>query len=331
MGFLYNLLYDQFFVHPKIPTTLFTDQTIIVSGSNVGLGKEAARHFARLNAAKVILAVRNLAAGDEAKQDIESSTGRHGVCEVWHLDMASFASVKQFAARASTELVRLDAVVENAGIQTLQFQLAEGHERTITVNVISTFLLALLLLPKLKETAAVTAPMANSPRLTIVASDVHALTDLPERKEKNTFNALDKDTKQGMNPRYWTSKLLEVLVVRELAPRLARDHSDVILNMLNPGFCHSGLTREVDDTLMMRALKCILARPTEEGGRTLVAAAAAGRDSHGTYMSNGVVDDDALSEFVKSQEGQKTQKKVWKELQGILEDIQPGVTNVVET
>ena len=48
----------------------FTGQTVIVTGSNVGLGKGAARHFARLDAEKVILAVRN-----EAKQDIERSTG----------------------------------------------------------------------------------------------------------------------------------------------------------------------------------------------------------------------------------------------------------------
>ena len=114
MGFIY----DQLFVVPKYPATEvdFTGQTIIVTGSNVGLGKEAARHFVRLNADKVILAVRNLAAGDEAKQDIERSTGRpHGVCQVWHLDLASVASVKAFATRASTELARVDCLVENAG------------------------------------------------------------------------------------------------------------------------------------------------------------------------------------------------------------------------
>ncbi|KAJ0328991.1 hypothetical protein COL922a_013039 [Colletotrichum nupharicola] len=77
MGFLYS----QLFFEPRAPTTLFTDQVIIVTGSNVGLGYEAVRHFVRLNAARVILAVRNVEAGHKAKETIEQSTGRQGVCE----------------------------------------------------------------------------------------------------------------------------------------------------------------------------------------------------------------------------------------------------------
>jgi retinol dehydrogenase-12 len=46
------------FAHLPYPTKKFTGQTIIVTSSNVGLGLEAARHFVRLDAAKVIIAVR---------------------------------------------------------------------------------------------------------------------------------------------------------------------------------------------------------------------------------------------------------------------------------
>ena len=316
-----DFLYSQFFIHPKYPTESFSGKTVIVTGSNVGLGKEAARHFTRLDAEKVILAVRNLTSGHEAKEDIEKSTGRHGVCEVWHLDLASFASVKAFATRVSTDLARLDIVVENAGISTKKFVLAEGHERTITVNVVSTFLLALLLLPKLKEMAST---KNTSPRLSIVASEVHGWTNFAEWKEENTFGALSDEPvgAKAMAERYRTSKLLEVLVVRELAPRLAS--SGVTLNMLNPGFCHSEILR--DEGWFAYLMKLILARSTEEGSRTLVAAAAAGKESHGAYMTDGVVKNDALSGFVRSEDGQKAQKKVWSELAAILEHIQPGVT-----
>ena len=121
---------DQFTRLPY-PTTKHTGQTIIVTGSNVGLGLEAARHFTRLNAEKVILAVRNLEKGEAAKRSIEETTDRKNVVEVWQLDLASYESVKQFAKKAN-ELKRLDAIVENAGIATPDFKISEDNESTIT-------------------------------------------------------------------------------------------------------------------------------------------------------------------------------------------------------
>ncbi|KAH1360553.1 hypothetical protein KXV22_002782 [Aspergillus fumigatus] len=89
MGFLYS----QLFVTPAYPTHSFKDQTIIVTGSNVGLGLEAARHFVRLNAATVILAVRNRPAGEAAKASIQASHPDSATSvEVWDLDLASYAS-----------------------------------------------------------------------------------------------------------------------------------------------------------------------------------------------------------------------------------------------
>lgn len=107
----------------------------------------------RLDAAKVILAVRNLEKGQAAKKSIEESTGRTGVIQVWQLDLASFESVKDFAKRAQG-LERLDILVENAGIVTFNFSMMEDNESSITTNVVSPVLHSLLLLPKLRETGA---------------------------------------------------------------------------------------------------------------------------------------------------------------------------------
>ncbi|KAM0316480.1 hypothetical protein ACHAPQ_011302 [Fusarium lateritium] len=68
--------------HIPVPTTSFKGQTIIVTGSNTGLGLEAANHFVRLDADVVILAVRSLKRGEAAKASIESSTGRKGVVQM---------------------------------------------------------------------------------------------------------------------------------------------------------------------------------------------------------------------------------------------------------
>lgn len=315
MGFLYS----QFLGTPAYPTASCAGQTIIVTGSNVGLGKEAARHFARLGASKVILAVRNVESGAAAKADIETTTKcGPDILEVWHLDLGSFASCKSFSDRAA-KLPRIDVLLENAGVAGYKFERMEGHERMIAVNVISTFYVALLLLPKLKSSAK---EFGITPRLVIVSSGVHAWTKLPERNEPNIFAALDDEAKANLKDRYPVSKLLEVLTVRQIAPKL--QGSGVIVNMLNPGLCHSELAREAGMALSI--MKFFLARSTEVGSRTLVASALAGPESHGKYMDDGVVAEEELSPFVRSEEGGKVASKVWKELSEILEKTEPGIT-----
>ena len=82
-----------------------------------------------MNAEKVILACRSLERGEAAKKDIEATTKRTGAAEVWQLDLGSYASVKAFAERVKT-LKRLDSIVENAGISTMQYRALEGNEST---------------------------------------------------------------------------------------------------------------------------------------------------------------------------------------------------------
>ncbi len=77
--------------------------------------------------------------------------------------------MKAFCKRVE-RLERVDAIVENAGVATPVFELCEGMEKTVTVNVISTFLMSLLLLPILRESAL---KYNIVPRLAIVASDAH--------------------------------------------------------------------------------------------------------------------------------------------------------------
>jgi NAD(P)-dependent dehydrogenase (short-subunit alcohol dehydrogenase family) len=324
--FTMSFFYSQLFVKPPYPTKSFEGQTVIVTGSNVGLGFEAVKHFARLSAARIILAVRNVKAGEEAKIEVEKSTNRPGCCEVWQLDLGSFASVRCFGERAAS-LDRLDVVVENAAIAgDNTFTYVEGHERHITINVISTFLLGLLLIPKLQATSK--AFPGSSPRLTCVTSELHAFTKFPERDAPNIFVALDdkENSVANMDERYGTSKLLEIFLMRELAPRIAG--TGVTINMVNPGLCHSRLARDLGWGFWM--FKQIFARSTEVGSRSLLAGASADTNSHGAYMSDGAVAQSMLSKFVTSKEGLATQEKVWSQMSEILEDIAPGCLDFVK-
>ena len=93
-----------------------SNKTYIVTGANNGLGLETARHLIQSSASRVILAVRNITAGEAAKADIERTTGRTGVADVWYLDLASSASVTAFASKADKELDGIDGLIENAGV-----------------------------------------------------------------------------------------------------------------------------------------------------------------------------------------------------------------------
>ena len=198
MSWLFGFIYHQLFTTPPLPQTDFSGRTIIITGSNTGLGLEAAQHFVRLNAKKVILAVRTLEKGEKARGTIEQNTKRKGVVEVWHLDLSKYASVKDFVKRAE-QLDRLDAVVENAGITSQRYELFEENESTITTNVVSTFLLGLMILPKIRETAT---KFGVTPHLSILTSELHFMTKLPERSNPNIFESFQDPKTFNSEARY---------------------------------------------------------------------------------------------------------------------------------
>ena len=180
------------------PSHPFAGQTIIVTGANTGLGFEAAKHFVRLGATKVIIACRSATKGEKAKQQIEAETDKSNVVEVWSLDLSANESIKQFAKR-SESLDRIDAVVENAGIATSYFSKSEnGDESTIAVNVVGTMLLCCLMIPVLEKSAQ---RWNIQPRLSIVTSEVHHMTTFPESEKDDIFAELANEKTANMNDR----------------------------------------------------------------------------------------------------------------------------------
>ena len=321
MAFLYSQLLKRL---PE-PTGSYAGQTIVVTGSNTGLGKEAARHYARLGASRLILAVRDLDKGNAAKHDIETSTHcANHVVQVWHLDMASYASVQDFAARVDAELDRVDIFIANAGIARGQYVVAEDNESMITVNVVSTFLLAALILPKLKASAAT---FKIRPTLTITASGAHRFTTFPQKSAPDgaIFDTLsdEKTAAKEWAGQYPVSKMLQIFAVRSIGDRYpASSGFPVTINCVDPGFCHSELARDHAGWGFW-LMRLVLARSTEAGSRTLVHAGAQGQSSYGRYLADCEVA--APAALVTSEEGRVTQERVWSELVGKLEAIRPGV------
>ena len=288
-----QFFYGQLIQGVPLPTTDMTDRTIIVTGANSGLGLEASKHLLRLNVSHLILACRSQSKGDAAKQQILASVPKHlkrdlNSVEVWPLDLNSYASVIAFAERCNSQLERLDGVVENAGISTTEYRRAEDNESTITVNVVSTFLLALLLLPKLRASAE---KYNMTPHISIVGSAVHFWTPFNERKSPDgkIFEVLNDKKTAKMDQRYMLSKLLVVLCVKELAERITAAKVNagrplVVVNNVAPGYCSTELFREETGVGHKIAL-AVIGRSGEKGSRTLVHAVSGGKETHGQYLS----------------------------------------------
>ena len=126
--------------------------------------------------------------------------------------------------------------------------------------------------------------------------------------------------------RYPMSKLMEILLVQEL---VKHTKDKPVVTLVNPGFCWSNLVSFENPVgaAVFWFWRTILARTTEVGSRTLVAGIIAGPESHGHFMSDCVNQDHGVAGWIKTPEGQDTQKRLYEQTLAHLEKISPGISN----
>jgi len=302
MSVLWGFIRNRWSAPPleSLSSSVISGKTVLVTGASAGLGLEAARHYAKLGAARLVLGVRSQKKGDEAKAEIEKSLTALGngkrvsvQIDIWILDLASYTSVQGFAKRVVNELDTLDIAVLNAAVTKSQFVLTkDGWEETLQVNTLSTLLLGLLLLPKLRETTKNTPGWTS--RLEFVASRAHQIVKEGDKWQTapNFLDMLNQlESFSGSNYRYAVSKLLLIYGIREVTA-IADDTNGkpaVIVNYTCPGACRSDLAREWHgwaSSLILWLIQVTICKTAEEGSRTLVYASCLGEDSHGKWIHN---------------------------------------------
>ena len=219
----------------------------IVTGGNTGIGKATVEGLAR-RGATVVIACRDLDKGRAALADITAKVPGAEL-HVMRLDLASLASVREFASAFTGKFSRLDVLIENAGVLTPRRQsTADGFEMDFGVNHLGHFLLAELLLPTLEASAP--------SRVVVVSSGVH-------KGAKLDFDDLqgEKSWDRGF---YGRSKLANLLFVRALAKRL--EGKGVVVNALHPGVIATDLAR--DFPAPIRWIAKVFFKSTEQGART---------------------------------------------------------------
>src|SRR5687767_762108 len=131
------------------PTPDLSGREMLVTGASSGLGAATSEILAQAGAT-VHMVVRNLAKGERVRADISERTGSDDL-RLWHCDIADQASVRDFAAGFRTQVSRLDALVNNAGVMPPErTRSADGIELSFATNVTGPLLLALELLPVLR-------------------------------------------------------------------------------------------------------------------------------------------------------------------------------------
>ena len=96
-------------------------------------------------------------------------------------------------------LERLDCLVQNAGILTSRWEVVEGMESSVAVNVVGAVLLGLLVLPTLRRSAQ---RWGGRGRLVFVGSDLLYVAKFAERNaEGSLWEALNKREGADMDDR----------------------------------------------------------------------------------------------------------------------------------
>ncbi|HWO24395.1 MAG TPA: SDR family NAD(P)-dependent oxidoreductase [Kofleriaceae bacterium] len=127
-------------------------RTALITGGNRGIGQEVARALAS-DGWDVLVAARDRAKGQAAAARLRKETG--GRLKAVELDVTSDASVAAAAQKLRDGAIRIDALVNNAGI----YGAARGQggtARTIETNFFGPLRVTLGLLPLLRDGATVT-------------------------------------------------------------------------------------------------------------------------------------------------------------------------------
>jgi retinol dehydrogenase-14 len=226
----------------------------IVTGANSGIGKETVRALSA-QGATVVMVVRNLCSGEEARQDIYDETQNEKI-EMMVADLFSIADIKKLVNEFKSKYERLDVLINNAGAIFPKKELtADGFERTFALDYLAPFLLTRELLVVLKASAP--------SRIINVSSFAHTRGTID-------FENLQSEKKYGQMSPYSNAKLMLIMHTYALARRL--EGTNVTVNALHPGFVRSHFGQNNASKARKLAFKLVgpFAKSPKKGAETSI-------------------------------------------------------------
>jgi NAD(P)-dependent dehydrogenase (short-subunit alcohol dehydrogenase family) len=204
-------------------------RTIVITGSNSGLGLEAAKALAA-HGARMVLAGRDPGRTARAADQIRGLIDKAEV-ETAELDLASLDSIRAAAADITARFPRLDLLINNAGVMFTPYGLTkDGFELQFGTNHLGHFALTGLLLPAMLE--------VPGSRVVTVSSNGH-------RAGRINFDRLTPAGRYNKYTAYGQSKLANLMFTYELQRRLSAAGAPTIAMAAHPGTARTELTRHM--------------------------------------------------------------------------------------
>src|SRR5258708_26852603 len=201
-------------------------KTAVITGATGGLGYETALALAGAGAA-VVLTGRNEAKGLLALQAIRSQFPNARIVYE-NLDLASLASVADFAKRFAAVHRSLDLLVNNAGVMSLPERQAtsDGFEMQLRTSYLGHYALTGHLLGALRR--------GNQPRVVNLSSLAH---------RSGTIHFDDLQSTRSYTPwkAYCQSKLAMLMFALELQRRSNAAGWGLMSNAAHPGYARTDL------------------------------------------------------------------------------------------
>lgn len=274
-----------------------TGRTVVITGSNCGIGFETAQALAGAGA-KVIFACRNVEKGEDALRRCQAFHPQSKLA-FFPLDLASADSIKHFASEVKDEAI--DTLICNAGLVPTSYQeTKEGLEMTVGVCHFGHFLLTQLLLPQLLKAKELTG---KAPRVIMVSSESHRM---PAKLNFNKFPLKKTDTFYPLMA-YGQAKLSNALFANELQRRFS--NQGLTACSLHPGaLITTSFGRDSGFLSLFFKLVSPLTKNPNQGAATTVYCATHENTAElaGKYFSHC-----KLSRSTKEANNPETARKLW--------------------
>ncbi len=196
-------------------------QTIAITGSTGGIGKQVCKILASLNA-NLILLNRSMDSSNKQKEELLNVNPKIKI-DILTIDMSDFNSVKNCIENLK-KFDKIDTLILNSGAYAIPRKITDiGYDNVFQINFVSPYFLVKSILPILRK--------SKNPKVVLTSSIAHNYSKIDEKD-------IDFRTRKKSNKVYGNSKRFITFSLMELF----KGNSDIALSIVHPGITFTNIT-----------------------------------------------------------------------------------------